>query len=291
MCILVLSLLFIFLYKDEILSAKPSITTSLITDNASDNTTQSTLIRAFMLLEIIMKADKPLTSAYLAEDLDLPKATVHRIAQQLEEEGLLQREPNGKRFVGGLRLRRLATSVLTNSVMTGSRHMVLQGLSQEINETCNLTALDGNELLYLDRIESNWPYRIHLPVGSHLPLYCTAAGKLLLANMKPAWRQRYLKAVTLEKYTKKTILDKDVLKDQLKEVVDQAVGYDSGEYIDGMIALAVPVKNEMDEVLYSIAVHAPSARVSLDDLKLHLPAMQAAAVKIAELESTDLTHI
>jgi len=270
--------------KGLILSAKPDLTSDLNADTA----TQSTLIRGFMLLETIMKADKPLTSAYLAEDLDLPKATVHRIAQQLEEEGLLQREPNGKRFIGGLRLRRLASSVLTNAVMTGSRHMVLQGLSQRINETCNLTALDGNELIYLDRIESNWPYRIHLPIGSHLPLHCTAAGKLLLATMKPAWRLRYLKAVTLEKYTKETILDMDVLKDQLKEIVEHGVGYDTGEYIDGMIAVAVPVKNEAGDVLYSIAVHAPNARVSLDDLKLHIPAMQEAAANIAELETVEL---
>ncbi len=274
------------------MSAKPTISNTILSDSAADKTsdqaTQSTLIRAIMMLETIMHADKPLTSAYLAEDLDLPKATVHRIAQQLEEEGLLQREPNGKRFVGGLRLRRLASSVLTNSVMTGSRHMVLQGLSKSINETCNLTALDGNELIYLDRIESNWPYRIHLPIGSHLPLHCTAAGKLLLANMKPAWRLRYLKAVTLEKYTNETILDMDVLKEQLNEIVENEVGYDTGEYIDGMIAVAVPVKNTVGEVLYSIAVHAPSARVSLEELKEHIPAMQEAADNIAELETVEL---
>ena len=255
---------------------------------AADSATQSTLIRAFNLIETLMKADKPLTSAYLAEDLDLPKATVHRIAQQLEEEGLLQREPNGKRFVGGLRLRRLATSTLTNSVMNASRHMILQGLSQQINETCNLAALDGNEIIYLDRIESNWPYRIHLPVGSHLPLHCTATGKLFLANMKAAWRQRYLKAVTLEKHTSKTILDVDELRSQLDMIIEEEVGYDVGEYIDGMIALAVPVKNDKGDVNFSIAVHAPSARVSLEDLKQHLPALHEAAERIAELESKEL---
>lgn len=250
----------------------------------NDNNTQSTLIRAFTLLETIMKADKPLTSAYLAEDLDLPKATVHRIAQQLEEEGLLQREPNGKRFVGGTRLRKLATAILSNSVMTAARHTILQGLSQSINETVNLTALDGNELIYLDRIESNWPYRIHLPVGSHLPLYCTAAGKLFLANMKPAWRNRYLQAVSLEKFTNKTILEIEQLRSQLEEIGEQHVGYDQGEYLDGMIALAVPVKDEKDEVCFAIAVHAPNARVTLDELKQHIPAVKEAAKKIAELE-------
>ena len=257
---------------------------------SSDNTTQSTLIRGFMLLETIMKADKPLTSAYLAEDLDLPKATVHRIAQQLEEEGLLQREPYGKRFVGGLRLRKLATAVLSNSVMTAGRHMILQSLSENINETCNLTALDGNEIIYLDRVESNWPYRIHLPVGSHLPLHCTAAGKLFLANMNSSWQSRYLKAANLSKYTDKTITDIDELRTQLKQIAGEEVGFDRGEYLDGMVALAVPVKNERGDVCYSIAVHAPNARVSIDELKQHLPALTEAANKIAELECQELSE-
>ena len=249
-----------------------------------ENTTQSTLIRGFTLLETIMRADKPLTSAYLAEDLNLPKATVHRIAQQLEEAGLLQREPNGKRFIGGLRLRRLATDVLSNSVMTAGRHMILQGLSEQINETINLTALDGNEIIYLDRIESNWPYRIHLPVGSHLPLHCTATGKLFLANMKPSWRKRYLKALTLTKFTDKTILDTDQLESQLEQIIAEETGYDIGEYIDGMIALAVPVKNPQGNVCLAIAVHAPSARTSIDELRNHLPALRKAAEKIAQME-------
>lgn len=254
---------------------------------SSGNTSQSTLIRGFLLLETIVNADKPLTSAYLAEDLDIPKATVHRIAQQLEEEGLLQRESGGKRFIGGQRLRRLATSILSNTVLTASRHMILQSLSEEINETCNLTILDGNEIIYLDRVESNWPFRIHLPIGSHLPLYCTATGKLFLANMKASWRQRYLKVVTLKKYTKKTLLDKDELKAQFKQISNEKVGYDVGEYLDGMIALAVPVTNTAGEVCFAIAVHAPSSRTSIEELKKYLPALNTAAAKIAEIECID----
>lgn len=253
-----------------------------------ENTTQSTLIRGLKLLETIMQADKPLTSAYLAEDLDMPKATVHRIAQQLEEEGYLQREPNGKRFVGGIRLRSLATAVLSNSVITASRHQVLQSLSEEINETINLATLDGNEIIYLDRIESNWPVRIHLPIGSHLPLHCTATGKLFLANMKPVWQKQFLKSTTLTKYTNKTIVDVDYLSQQLKEISLDDVGYDVGEYIDGMIALSIPVKDESGQAYYAIAVHAPSARITIAELSKFLPQLKVAANKIAALDCLGL---
>lgn len=251
----------------------------------TENITQSTLIRGLLVLETIMKSDKPLTSAYLAEDLDMPKATVHRIAQQLAEEGYLQRESNGKRFIGGMRLRKLATAVLSNSIITASRHQILQSLSEEINETINLSALDGNEIIYLDRIESNWPVRIHLPIGSHLPLHCTATGKLFLANMKPTWKNRFLKSTILTKYTDKTVQDLGELKAQLNQISLENVGYDIGEYIDGMIALAVPVKDVGGYVSSAIAVHAPSARISMKDLKDFLPLLKKAAQKISNLES------
>ena len=253
--------------------------------NNEGNSTQPALIRGLILLETIMAADKPLTSAYLAEDLDLPKATVHRIAQQLEDEGYLQREPKGKRFVGGPRLRKLATSILSNSVINANRHQVLQRLSEEINETINLTALDGNEVIYLDRVESNWPVRIYLPIGSHVPLHCTATGKLFIANMKPAWQRRFLKSTTLTKYTDKTVVSTEDLKEQLERISTEDYGFDIGEYIDGMIALSVPVKDESGNVCYAIAVHAPSARIKMDALMTFLPLLRDAATKISELIS------
>ena len=249
-----------------------------------DSGTQSTLIRGFAIVEKIVEADRPVSSAFLAEELDLPKATVHRICQQLEEEGLLQREPGGKRFTGGKRLRRLAMSTISNSVLGASRRSILQDLSKEVGETCNLTMLDGNEIVYLDRIETNWPYRIHLPVGSHLPLYCTATGKLFLASMKPAARRRLLDSLTLQRHTDLTITDSELLEAQLKRIADEGVGYDSGEYLEGMVAIAVPVIGEDNQVCFAIAIHAPSVRKSLDELRQYLPTLRRAAARMAASE-------
>jgi DNA-binding IclR family transcriptional regulator len=254
---------------------------------SKDGATQSTLIRGFLIVEKIVQADRPLSSAYLAEELDLPKATVHRIAQQLEEEGLLQREPGGKRFTGGKRLRELAMATLSNAVLGAPRRAILKALSDEVGETCNLTVLDGNEIVYLDRVETNWPYRIHLPVGSHLPLHCTATGKLFLANMKPAARRRMIEGLTLKRHTELTITDAEQLEQQLARIADEGVGYDSGEYLEGMVAIAVPVIGENGQMCFAIAIHAPSARKSLDELRQYLPTLRRAAARMAALECSD----
>jgi IclR family acetate operon transcriptional repressor len=252
-----------------------------------DGATQSTLIRGFLIAEKIVQADRPLSSAYLAEALDLPKATVHRIAQQLEEEGLLQRAPGGKRFTGGKRLRELAMATLSNAVIGAPRRAILQALSDEVGETCNLTVLEDNAIVYLDRVETNWPYRIHLPVGSHLPLHCTATGKLFLAYMKPAARRRLLGSLTLKRHTDLTITDAAQLERQLDRITDEGVGYDTGEYLEGMVAVAVPVIGEDGQMCFAIAIHAPSARKSLDELRQYLPTLRHAAARMAALECGD----
>ena len=249
-----------------------------------DGGTQSTLIRGFHIIEKIVQADRPLSSAYLAEALDLPKATVHRIAQQLEAEGLLQREPGGKRFTGGKRLRRLAMSTLSNSVLSAHRTAVLKALSKEVGETCNLAVLDGHEIVYLDRVETNWPHRIHLPVGSRLPLHCTATGKLFLASMKPTARRRMINSLTLARHTTLTITDADVLEEQLNRIAEEGVGYDTGEYLEGLVALAAPVIGEDNRICFAIAIHAPSVRKSLSELRQYLPALRHAASRMAASE-------
>lgn len=252
-----------------------------------DSSTQSTLIRGFLIVDKVVQADRPVSSAYLAEELGLPKATVHRIAQQLEAEQLLQREPGGKRFTGGRRLRQLAMHTLSNSVLSAHRTTILQALSQEVGETCNLTVLDGSEIVYLDRVETNWPYRIHLPVGSRLPLHCTATGKLFLANMKPAARRRMINSLGLTRHTERTITDPVVLEEQLQKIADEGIGYDAGEYLDGLVAIAAPVIDDNNQVCFAIAIHAPSVRKSLSDLRQYLPALRHAAARMASSECAD----
>ena len=246
-----------------------------------DTGTQSTLIRGFLIVEEIVQADRPWSSTYLAEKLGLPKPTVHRVAQQLEREGLLQREPGGKRFTGGRRLRDLAMATLSNSVLNAHRTAILQDLSREVGETCNITTLDGHEILYLDRVETNWPYRIHLPIGSRLPLHCTATGKLFLANMNPKSRHRLIRTLELTRYTPLTITDPDKLEEQLREIAAEGVGYNTGEYLEGMVALSVPVIGADNRMCFAIAVHAPSVRKSLSELRQYLPNLRHAAARLA----------
>jgi len=128
-------------------------------------------MRLFALLEVIAAKDQRYSLQALVEQTGLPKPTLHRMLQQLEASGLLQREDDGRHYGTGTRLRRLAENLLLNDTHHGARHAVLRHLVEEVGESCNITALSGDEVIYLDRVETAAPLRFYLQPGSRVPAH------------------------------------------------------------------------------------------------------------------------
>ena len=242
----------------------------------------STILRGYQILEKIVLAKRPVSASELIIDLALPKPTVHRILQQLQEERLVQREPVSKQYLPGQRAREFASGVISNSVLGAPRHAILKRLSEEIGETCNCTMLDGSRTVYFDRVETNWPFRIQLPIGTHLPLHCTASGKLFLAFMDARQRKRLITAAPLQRYTARTITDTNQLTKELKRIKAEEIGVDNEEFMDSMAAIAVPVFNNANEICFTVAVHAPISRLPLAALREYAPSLKKAAKAMAE---------
>lgn len=244
----------------------------------SDN---SAISRALAVIERVARAERPLTLAALGEVLELPKATVHRIALALEQQGVLLREPGSKRFSIGNRFTALAVDTLCHSFQRGVRHAIMQRLVDEIGETCNFTMLDGARVVYIDRVEAQWPLRMHLQPGSRVPLHCTASGKLFLSHLRASARQRLLATLRLERHTVNTITDPRKLERALDKIRAQKVGTDNEEFLDGLVAVAVPVTDARKRVCAALAVHGPTARLSFDQALGHVPKLRAAAAELA----------
>jgi IclR family acetate operon transcriptional repressor len=246
-----------------------------------------TILRGLIMLEQVARAQRPISATEIIEQMNLPKPSVNRILSQLEEEGFLQREPVKKRYLPGPRSSKFVLSIMLNDALGAPRHAILQALSDEIGETCNCTMLDGDRAVYFDRVEANWPIRIQLPIGSRLPLHCTASGKLFLAYMKPRLRQRLISVTPLKRNTNRSITDPELLLAELKTIKSDGVGVDNEELMDGMVAIAVPVFNTSNEICFTLAVHAPKVRKSLDELRQYLPSLRSAAASMASIYCTD----
>ncbi len=243
----------------------------------------SSAARSLRVLAAVAEAGHALTLADLAERLDLPKPTVHRLCGQLQEGGFLARDVDERSFVVGPALRRLAFDTLNHGAARGLRHDVLAQLVQQVGETCNFTTLDGTRVLYLDRVEAHWPLRLTLEVGSHVPLHATASGKLFLALMPAAERDALIGQLVLERLTPETLSDAQALRAECAQIAAQGHADDRGEFIAGLIAVAVPVLDGQGKPRAAIAVHAPTARMSLAQAREKLPFLHAAAARMRTL--------
>jgi len=245
--------------------------------------TGSSAERSLRLLALLADAGRPLSLAALGARLGLPKGTAHRICLQLLETGYLARDADERLFGVGPALRRLAFSTLNHGVVRGLRHDVLAQLVEAIGETCNFTTQDGAEVLYLDRVEAKWPLRLTLDVGSHVPLHCTASGKLFLALMPADEREAVIERIALPRMTAQTLVTRKALRAECEAIAAAGHSCDREEFIDGLIAVAVPVGPPNGPVRAAIAVHAPTARMSLKQALAKLAALKAAAAKMREL--------
>lgn len=245
-------------------------------------------MRLFSLLEVLASRDQTQSLQRLADETGVPKPTLHRMLQQLEGAGLLQRTADGKHFGVGMRLRRLAEAVLFNDVHYGAKHAVLRELVAEVGESCNLTALAGSEIVYLDRVETQAPLRFYLQPGSRVPAYCSASGKLLLANMSAPQRKRLLENVPLQAYTRHTITDPVLLEAELEQVAKQEYALDREEFLPGLMCVAVPVPSAQGGPRQCLAMQAPVMRMNGDKAVTLIPALQRAALALSKIEAQAL---
>ncbi len=254
-------------------SKKPAPTTN----------TGSSSERSLRLLARLAEEGRALSLADLATHLALPKATAHRLCTQLLETGFIARDIKEREFVVGPALRKLALDTLNHGTVRGLRHEVLADLVAQVGETCNLTTLDGAAVLYLDRVEAPWPWRLTLAVGEHVPLHCTASGKLFLALLPPQQREVLFSQLNLQRMTDNTITSVAALRSECDAIAAAGHSIDSEEFIAGLIAIAVPVRDAQGKVRAALAVHAPRTRLSLDQAVARLPALHAAANRMRQL--------
>jgi IclR family acetate operon transcriptional repressor len=238
-------------------------------------------LRLLTLLETIAQSEKPQTLAQLVVRLDEPKATVHRLVLGLEEMRFVQRMPGGRHFAPGPRLNTLAIDTLRHSHMGAQRHSILKRLVAEFNESCNLTILDGIEVVYLDRAEANWPLRMDLKPGSRVPAHCSASGKMILALMSPEVRDPLVKAMPYQAYTPQTITEPKAFQAELQRIARRGYSIDQEEYAAGLNCLSVPVLDDEGRCIAAIAVHAPVARLSIKEAVKKIDRLQWAASAIA----------
>lgn len=243
----------------------------------------SAIEKSLVILERIVAERRPVTLAFLAEATGMPKQTVHRVLQQLEEAGTVQRGVRRDSFVPGRRLHDLALSTLQAAAAALPIRAELERLAAEAEESANLGILNGYSVRYLERVEYAWRLRFTINPNDELPAHAVAIGKLLLAFQPPRLRHDLLRKGHFERFTEWTLTDPAALEREFERIVADGYSLNNQEYHIGLLGAAVPVRNRAEEIIAGLAIQGVMPRTSLQSLAAQLPRMHQAAARIAEL--------
>ncbi len=243
----------------------------------------ASFLRAFSILETVVESDAPVTASHISKTVGLPVATVHRLCKMLVEQRLLQHEIDGKRLLAGPRILQLSSRVLSGSHHDVERRIIMEALVEEIGETCNISVPDGMRMVYAERVEAHWPLRVQLPAGTRVPMHCTASGKLYLSSLDAETADRVLGHLVLSKETPHSIVSTKKLTSELADIRKRGYATDDEEFIEGLVAVAVPILDPNGRFCAGLALHGPKYRITLESALDRLPALQRAAQKIGAL--------
>jgi len=226
--------------------------------------------RAAAVLRTIGEQRGGLRLAELAAHVDLPKTTIHRIVSALADERLLRIDPSGRIWIGATitALARVGSSDLADQLRP-----VLVDLHRRVDETVDISVLDGTGVRFVDQIPSRHRLRAVSTVGASFPLHCSANGKALLAALAPA-QVEDLVPRRLEAFTPNTIVDRAQLIGELDRIRSEGVAYDREEHTMGISAVGVAV-GHVHGPLAAISVPTPAERFEVVADRLRMEVLTA----------------
>lgn len=241
-----------------------------------------TVIHALDVLEQFHDNVDELGVTELSKRLRLHKNNVFRLLATLESRNFIEQNKYTENYRLGLKNLELGQTVIKQMGLLRRSRPVLESLARECNETCYVAVLRDAHVIYLDAVESSHPVRVASRVGTRLPVHCTAAGKVILANATDMRWQSSQSCGEFRRYTPKTITDGYEFKKQLEKVAAQGYALEDEELDREVRGIAAPIYDYTGSVVGALSVCGPAMR--LGETRLHdelAPMVERAAEDIS----------
>jgi IclR family acetate operon transcriptional repressor len=239
---------------------RPAKKGNLIEMSEREVTGPRSLTRLLGLFDALAKKPDGLTLAELNTVLESPKSSLLNLLRPLVAEGYLMHSHGLYRL--GPTAFRLAANIMSVWNFSKLARPYLEELAARTKESVYIGVLDreAQVITYVDAIDSGHSVRYAITVGANRPLYCTAAGRLLLAFADAEFQENYLRTVKMVRRTEQTLTDKKELRKRLDEIRRTGLATSVSEMFQGSAALAAPIFGSEGKVIAAIAVGAPADR-------------------------------
>ncbi|HUN79415.1 MAG TPA: IclR family transcriptional regulator [Solirubrobacteraceae bacterium] len=217
------------------------------------------------------RPDRPVLGiSEIAKELGMSRSTTHRYVITLAVLGYLEQGP-GRKYQLGLRVTRLGLSAMSATSLAEHARADLEDLCRRTGFSVSLAVLDGTEIVLVDRLRGGrrglHPDDPGVSKGSRLPARCTAAGKLLLANLPELAQRELVGEIDFRGgYGPNAITSKSALRAELEQIRDSPLVVDDEEYAENLYAVAAPLRSDTGEAVAAITLTASARAIALGDL-------------------------
>lgn len=240
----------------------------------SEQTTS--LGKGLALLDVLTAADGPLRLGSLAARAGQPRSTTHRLVRMLVSSGVATQNADGT-YALGLRLLELGRRAVAGTDLRATAIPVLRELRDRTGETAHLGIADGDEVVYLEKVESRHAVRMTSEVGGRNPAHCTALGKAILSQRPPETRCPR----TLPSRTDRTHTTARALAHDLRRVRQRGYAIDDEENEPGLRCVAAPVLDAAGHPVAAVSISGPTIRITADNVRYFGQAVIFAAASIS----------
>jgi DNA-binding IclR family transcriptional regulator len=229
------------------------------------NNLVQTIERVSVILDTLGQSPQGIGIGDLSSKIKLPKGTTHRLLSSLSYFGYVRQDMKTRNYLLGFKLVDLGNLLLGQIDIRREAEPFLKELSEKTKETVHMVFLDRNEIVYIDKVETdNSPSGLRMAsrIGLRNPAHSSAVGKVLLSHLSNWELKDFFKEKPLPKRTENTITDPLQLMDHLKQVSAQGYAIDDEENERGIRCVAAPIYNESGKVLAAISISGPAFRVT-----------------------------
>lgn len=246
-------------------------------DDSGERYVVPALERGLRLLGEFSRTEKELTPPELARRLQLPRTTVFRLINTLENLGFVQRTADGRGVRLGMAVLRLGFEYLASLELTQLGQPILERLCEAIGHPCNLVIRDGRQIVYVAKVMPPSPLRSAVQVGTRLPAHATVLGRVLLEDLSMAELRTLYPEDKLEAFSDTTPRSVRELFDLVQ--ADRDRGYVAGEgfFEAGISTLAAPVRDHSGRVVAALGATINSPHIAPERVDTLRGAVRGAA--------------
>lgn len=248
--------------------------------NSDLSTTVKSAARVMRVLEYVALVRRATFSDVVSE-LDLPNSSAHQLLHTMRSHGFLEFDEATKQYQLGLRVWEVGRAYTADTNLVSLAQPLLERLTLETGETAQLARLDGLEVVYLAISESPHPMKLVSAVGKRLFAHGTALGKTLLAALSDQALRRRLEGVTLQRFTRHTIVHHDALLAELERTRARGYGIDDEEYVVGCRCLAMLVRDADGAGVAAVSVSIPTPRYDASIERLALASLASCVTDLS----------